>query len=362
MARCQTHSSSKEYALAHCLVLNTVLSCIVCNCNQPAPKVLLVFWSGPGNVAVTPATNVPEGTRCFSLLDPLGRCHNTFNGLTQTMWLMWSMCLKPMYQKLDEILDRRLFSLPHFYAVHWVYVLLHYIYSRPPGNHLSISKYLWVLCNAVHQDSPTDIWTAQFSTGYGSPRKRLPFPTLTYRSMTRSRFCQTISPEPALRSRWKLSRHKRSPWATLVALAGGPADETWCHIWVISESYLQHWVQWHWEIHEHPTSWCAGWQGGETKCWAWFFANHGEVPKVADNLILEKTSAKLVVWYDPKLSWQIVGQFWSIHLINFVTLWWVTPATFYAHACTKLPTTPTLTTSVKMAWFDGVPFSNHLPI
>lgn len=47
-----------------------------------------------------------------------------------------------MYQKLDEILDRRLFSLPHFYAVHWVYVLLHYIYSRPPGNHLSISKYL----------------------------------------------------------------------------------------------------------------------------------------------------------------------------------------------------------------------------
>ena len=47
------------------------------------------------------------GTRCFSLPNPLGRCHNTFNGLTQTMWLMY---LKPkMYQKLDEIWDRRLF-------------------------------------------------------------------------------------------------------------------------------------------------------------------------------------------------------------------------------------------------------------
>ena len=261
MARCQTHSSSKEYALAYCLVLNTVLSCnclVLCaTAINQRPKsfwILLVFWSGPGNVAVTPATNVPEGTRCFSLLDPLGRCHNTFNGLTQTMWLMWSICLKPnMYQKLDEILDRRLFSLPHFYAVHWVYVLLHYICSRPPGNHLSISKYLWVLCNAVHQDSPTDIWTAQFSDT-GHPEKGflwLPFPTLTYRSMTRSRFCQTISPEP---SRAALGGNSvgtneilgRPWWPLRVALQtkhGAISESYLSHIWVISESYLSHiWV------------------------------------------------------------------------------------------------------------------------
>ena len=101
-----------------------------------------------------------------------------------------------------------------------------------------------MLCNAVHQDSPTDIWTAQFSDT-GHPEKGflwLPFPTLTYRSMTRSRFCQTISPEP---SRAALGGNSvgtneilgRPWWPLRVALQtkhGAISESYLSHIWVIS--------------------------------------------------------------------------------------------------------------------------------
>ena len=125
-----SHTSSKGCVHLHIVFLVQLQS----TCGAQSPFGILV---DPGNVAVTPATNVPGGTKCFSLPDPLGRCHNTFNGLTQTMWLM---CLKPnICQKLDEILDRRFFPFPHFYAVHWVYVLLLlYVFSKPSRNHLAL--------------------------------------------------------------------------------------------------------------------------------------------------------------------------------------------------------------------------------